>query len=96
MTALLDTSTASLGATRWWSNGIDGAGPWDVGVLDTGMDLTNPGLSAVPSQSGVFLAVDPANQNHPFRFNATQFNTFKNGPPGAGLLKWIDDEKTAP
>ncbi len=56
MTAHLDTSTASLGAPTWWTNGIDGAGPWDVGVLDTGMDLTNPGLSAVPSQSGVFLA----------------------------------------
>jgi hypothetical protein len=56
MTTLLDTSTISLGAPTWWSHGFDGAGPWDVGVLDTGMDLTNPGFSGVPSQSGVFLA----------------------------------------
>ncbi len=49
-----------------------------------------------PDQSGIFLAPDPNNNNHPFRFNAAQLNTFKNGPPGAGLLKWIDDEKTAP
>lgn len=49
-----------------------------------------------PNNSSVFLAPDPANNNHPFRFNAAQLNTFKNGPPGAGILKWIDDEKIAP
>jgi len=49
-----------------------------------------------PDQSGVFLAPDPANTNHPFRFNAAQLNTFKNGPSGAGVLGWINAEKVAP
>lgn len=49
-----------------------------------------------PDQSGVFLAPDPANNNHPFRFQAAQLATFKNGPPGTGLLGWINAEKIAP
>lgn len=52
--------------------------------------------TTAPDQSGVFLAPDPANANHPFRFNAAQFNTFKNGPPGTGILGWINAEKVAP
>lgn len=49
-----------------------------------------------PNQSGVLLAADPANNNHPFRFTAAQLGTFKNGPPGSGLLGWINAEKIAP
>lgn len=49
-----------------------------------------------PDQSGVFLAPDPANTNHPFRFTAAQLATFKNGPPGSGVLGWINAEKIAP
>lgn len=52
--------------------------------------------TTAPDQSGVFLAPDPANANHPFRFNAAQFATFKNGPPGTGILGWINAEKVAP
>lgn len=48
-----------------------------------------------PDQSGIFLAPDPGS-THPFRFNAAQLNTFKNGPPATGLLGWINAEKTAP
>jgi len=49
-----------------------------------------------PDQSGVFLAPDPGNNNHPFRFTAAQLTTFKNGPPGTGVLGWINEEKVAP
>lgn len=53
--------------------------------------------TTAPDQSGVFLAVDPANTNHPVKFGtAAQFNTFKNGPPGTGILGWINAEKVAP
>ena len=44
-----------------------------------------------PDTSGVFIAPDPANGNHPFKFNAAQLTTFKNG-----VLVWINAEKTAP
>ena len=57
--------------------------------------LTRANLVA-PDQSGFFLAPDPGNNNHPFRFTAAQLNTFKNGPPGTGVLGWINAEKVAP
>jgi cytochrome c553 len=57
--------------------------------------LTRANLTT-PDQSGVFLAPDPGNNNHPFRFTAAQLNTFKNGPPGTGVLGWINLEKVAP
>jgi hypothetical protein len=53
-------------------------------------------VKTAPDTSGLFLAPDPGNNNHPFRFTAAQLNTFKNGPPGAGILKWIADETVAP
>ena len=49
-----------------------------------------------PAQSSVYIAPDPANMNHPFKFNAAQLNTFRVGPPGAGVDKWIADEVVAP
>jgi mono/diheme cytochrome c family protein len=49
-----------------------------------------------PDQSSIFLAPDPANMNHPFKFNAAQLGTFRAGPPGAGNNKWIADEVVAP
>ena len=52
--------------------------------------------TTTPASSGVILAPDPANNNHPFRFTAAQLNTFKNGPAGTGLLGWINAEKVAP
>ena len=57
--------------------------------------LTRANLTTV-DQSGIFLAPDPANANHPFRFTAAQLGTFKNGPPGTGVLGWINEEKVAP
>jgi len=42
-------------------------------------------------QSGIYLAVDPANQNHPFRLTAAQLTAFKNG-----VNVWINAEKVAP
>lgn len=43
-------------------------------------------------QSGLFLAPDPANTNHPFRFpSAAAFTTFKNA-----VSVWANAEKTAP
>jgi len=44
-----------------------------------------------PNQSGVYLAPDPANNNHPFKFTAAQLTTFKNG-----VNVWIQAEKVAP
>jgi len=41
--------------------------------------------------SGIYLAPDPANANHPFKFNATQLAAFK-----ANVDKWIADEQVAP
>ncbi len=48
-----------------------------------------------PDSSGVFLAPDPGS-THPFRYTAAQLNVFKNGPPGTGVLGWINAEKVAP
>jgi hypothetical protein len=44
-----------------------------------------------PDQSGVYLAPDPANNNHPFRFTQAQLDAFK-----AGVNVWINAEKVAP
>jgi hypothetical protein len=53
--------------------------------------------TTTPEQSSIFLAPDPANNNHPFRFNTAQINTFKgNAQTGPGVLKWIEDERTSP
>lgn len=49
-----------------------------------------------PDQSSIFLAPAPGNGNHPFTFTAAQLNTFRVGPPGAGINKWIADEVVAP
>ncbi len=43
------------------------------------------------NQSGIYLAADPANMNHPFKFTAAQLTTFKNG-----VNVWINAEKVAP
>ena len=43
------------------------------------------------ASSGIYIAPDPANANHPFKFNATQLAAFK-----AAVDKWIADEKVAP
>lgn len=63
---------------------------------DAQLQLTcNQILSRVNLQnfdtSSVFLAVDPANANHPVRFNATDFQTFKNR-----IIPWITAERDAP
>lgn len=55
------------------------------GQIKTRVNLTTP------DTSGVFIAPDPANGNHPFKFNAAQLTTFKNG-----VLVWINAEKVAP
>jgi hypothetical protein len=44
-----------------------------------------------PDSSGIFLAPDPANNNHPFKFQAAQLTTFK-----TSVTTWINAEKVAP
>jgi len=46
-----------------------------------------------PDQSGIFLAPDPANANHPFKFggNVANFTAFK-----TAVSIWINAEKVAP
>jgi len=53
--------------------------------------------TTTPEQSSIFLAPDPGNNNHPFRFTAAQLTTFKGtAQTGPGVLKWIEDERTSP
>ncbi|NJD53718.1 MAG: hypothetical protein FIB07_12725 [Candidatus Methanoperedens sp.] len=49
--SLLDTSTYSINANTFWSNGYFGS-TWGVAVADTGIDKTHPALSV--SYEGVF------------------------------------------
>jgi len=51
---------------------------------------TRINLTDIPT-SGVFLAADPANNNHPFKFTAAQLATFK-----TAVSVWANAEKTAP
>jgi len=46
-----------------------------------------------PDQSGIFLAPDPANNNHPFKFggNVANYTAFK-----TAVTVWINAEKAAP
>ncbi len=68
----------------------------DAVVLTACNQIKTRTNTTTPEQSGVFLAPDPGNQNHPFKFNAAQLGVFKNGPPGTGVLGWINAEKVAP
>lgn len=56
----LDFSSPSIYSSVWHSNGYDGA-PWDVAVLDTGIDSTHPALSTrvIAAQSFVSSSPDP-------------------------------------
>ncbi len=45
----LAISAPSMGTQRWWSENYIGA-PWDVAVVDTGIDFTHPSLDEGPSK----------------------------------------------
>jgi hypothetical protein len=76
---------------------ITGVNSADDAVLVTACNqIKTRTNTTTPDQSGVFLAPDPANANHPFKFNVAQLGVFKNGPPGTGVLGWINAEKVAP
>lgn len=45
MTGHLNVSVPSIYPSSWWSAGYDG-GIWDVGIIDSGIDDTHPGLSS--------------------------------------------------
>ncbi len=45
MTGHLNVSVPSIYASSWWNAGYDG-GIWDVGIMDSGVDDTQPGLSS--------------------------------------------------
>lgn len=78
----------------------------DLSGIESGDDTIVQGVcnqvltrvnTTTPDQSSIFLAPDPGNNNHPFRFNAAQLNTFKGtAQAGPGVLKWIEDERTSP
>lgn len=68
----------------------------DATILNACNQIKTRINTTTPDQSGIFLAVTPGNANHPVAFQAAGFNTFKNGPPGTGILGWINAEKVAP
>ncbi|HEY4181636.1 MAG TPA: hypothetical protein VGM90_32555 [Kofleriaceae bacterium] len=55
-----------------------------------GQVLSRANLVA-PDSSSIFVAPDPANNNHPFKFQAAQLTTFK-----TSVTTWINAEKVAP
>jgi uncharacterized repeat protein (TIGR01451 family) len=66
MSAQLNVSTVAIGAGTWWSNGLTG-GIWDVGVVDSGIDINHTDFASPTHVSGRFLATaegmgwDPSN-----------------------------------
>ncbi|MGE3546486.1 MAG: hypothetical protein AB7L28_21345, partial [Kofleriaceae bacterium] len=67
------------------------AGPDDATVLIACNQIKTRVNLALPDQSGIYLAPDPANNNHPFRFTAQELATFR-----ASVNVWINAEKIAP
>ncbi len=45
MTGHLNISVPSIYTSSWWNDGYDG-GVWDIGIVDSGIDDTHPGLSS--------------------------------------------------
>ncbi len=66
VSAQLNISTAAIGAGTWWANSETG-GVWDVGVVDSGVDITHPDFGSHTRVSARFLAAaegtgwDPTN-----------------------------------
>jgi serine protease AprX len=88
---LLDHSVPSIYATTWHSYGFDGA-PWDVAVLDTGVDATHPALSTrvIDAQSFVSGITDPDDyQGHGTHVAGIIASTQAGAPgvaPGASII----------
>jgi hypothetical protein len=59
----LDTSTDSIGADVWWTDGIDGSNAYDFGVLDTGVQQNHPDLNHW-YETNTGSSVDTANSGH--------------------------------
>ena len=71
---------------------ITGINAADDPTIQTACDQIRTRINTTDlNQSGVYLAPDPANANHPFKFTAAQLTTFKNG-----VNVWINAEKVAP
>jgi uncharacterized repeat protein (TIGR01451 family) len=70
VTAQLDVSTAAIGAGTWWGHGETG-GVWDVGVVDSGVDINHPDFVNLTHVSARLLATaeamgwDPSNDPTP-------------------------------
>lgn len=52
--ATLDVSASAIYAPTWWSYGYEG-GPWDVAIIDSGVDNGHPAFSGHIVCNGVFL-----------------------------------------
>ncbi len=65
----------------------------DAVVLAACNEVLNRVNLVDPANSGIYLAPDPANANHPFKFggNVTAYNAFK-----TSVDVWVQKEKTAP
>ena len=76
---------------------ITGANATDDATLQTVCNQISTRINlTTPDQSGVFLAPDPGNRITRSASPRAQLGTFKNGPPGTGVLGWINAEKVAP
>jgi serine protease AprX len=59
MSAQLNISAAAIGAGTWWANSETG-GVWDVGVVDSGVDINHPDFVSHTRISARFLATAEA------------------------------------
>ncbi len=87
----LNHSVPSIYADDWHSYGFDGA-PWDVAVLDTGVDATHPALSTrvIDAQCFVSGVTDPDDTNghgtHVAGIIASTHTSYLGVAPGASII----------
>jgi len=85
---LLNNSMPSTGFDTWWSGGFTG-GPYDVGIIDTGVQEDHPAFSAISFITNSGIHTDPVGHGtHVAGIIASADATYRGGAYGLETIVW--------